>query len=233
MKLENLESLSHWYGNVELDFDRELIIYRHKAIKKYFKGSICLEIAPAQGVMTKELVGDFEKVYAVDGSENLLNQIPSYPNVFKYHSMIEDFEIDIKFDTIIMDHVLEHIKDTGKVLNKVKSLMHSNSNLIIGVPNALSFHRLLGVEMGELNSPYELNSRDLELGHFRVFDTSSLVEEVKNAGYNVLSTDGVFLKFLSNSQIQKSFNKPMKDGCFSLGDRFKENCAEIYVICTL
>lgn len=233
MKIENLESLSHWYGNVELDFDRELIIYRHKAIKKYFKGSICLEIAPAQGVMTKELVGDFEKVYAVDGSENLLNQIPSYPNVFKYHSMIEDFDIDIKFDTIIMDHVLEHIKDTGKVLNKIKSLMHSKSNLIIGVPNALSFHRLLGVEMGELNSPYELNSRDLELGHFRVFDTSSLVEEVKNAGYKVLSTDGVFLKFLSNSQIQKSFNKPMKDGCFSLGDRFKENCAEIYVICTL
>lgn len=233
MKIENLESLSKWYGNIELDFDRELIHYRYSAIKKYFVGKTCLEIAPAQGVMTKELIGDFETLYAVDGSKNLLNQIPNYPNVFKYHSMIEDFNIDIKFDTIIMDHVLEHIEHPRIVLEKIKSLMHLNSNLIIGVPNALSFHRLLGVEMGNLNTPYELNIRDIELGHFRVYDLNSLTDEVKNAGYDVFTTDGVFLKFLSNSQIQKSFDNKMKDGCFSLGTKFKENCAEIYVICKL
>lgn len=233
MNIKKLETLSAWYGNVELDFDRELILYRYQSIKKYFHGSNCLEIAPAQGIMTKELVNDFEIVFAVDGSENLLSQIPDFPNVQKYHSMIEDFNSPIKFDTIIMDHVLEHIENPQNALGKIRNFMHPGSILIIGVPNALSFHRLLGVQIGQLNDPYELNSRDKELGHYRVYDLDSLVKEIENADYEIMATDGVFVKFLSNSQIQKTFTDEMKNGCYLLGNQFKKNCAEIYVICKI
>lgn len=227
-----IEKLSEWYGNVELDFDRELIVYRYQSVKQYFKGKSCLEIAPAQGVMTKYLAEDFEKMTLVEGSQNLLNQIPDYPNVQKFCSFIENWNSEDKFDTIIMDHILEHIENPVATLAHIHQFLKPGGVLIIGVPNALSFHRMLGVKMGFLHNEYELNSRDIELGHFRVYDIASLNEHVLQAGFEVMGNDGVYFKLLSNKQIQTTFDQKLKDGCFELGKEFKNHCAEIYCIAT-
>lgn len=228
----NLEELSKWYGQTELDFDRELIVYRYQEIQKYFLGESCLEIAPAQGVMTQFLVNDFKFLDIVEGSKNLLDKIPSYPNTRKFHSFIEDFKSEIEYDTIIMDHILEHIADPIEVLTSVYHLLKKGGRLIIGVPNALSFHRLLGVELGYLSNPYELNERDRILGHYRVYDLELLNKDLRQSGFNILANDGVFFKLLSNMQIEKTFSQEMRQGCFKLGRKFQSNCAEIYAIAT-
>ncbi len=229
----DLEQLSSWYGNTELDFDRELIAYRYQSIKQWFKPGIALEIAPAQGVMTQWLVNDFYQLHLVEGSKNLLDQIPDYPNVTKFHSMVEDFQAPTQYNTIIMDHVLEHIEHPVQALSAIRNWLVPGGVFMVGVPNALSFHRQLGVKMGRLNSVYELNERDHQLGHYRVYDTDSLNMHMKEAGFEVIANDGVFFKLLSNGQIQETFSQEMKDACYELGKDFKPYCAEIYAIATV
>lgn len=229
---DKIEKLSHWYGNTELDFDRELISYRYKSIRRYFKGDSCLEIGPAQGIMTQLLVKDFKKITLAEASANLLRQIPDYKNVTKIHSTIEDFDNEDLFDTIILDHVLEHIEHPVKALKRISKSLKKNGVFIIGVPNAKSLHRMLGVKMGKLKSVYTLNERDKELGHYRVYDIDTLNSHVIKAGMKVKANDGVFLKLLSNKQIQDTFTQEMKDGCYELGKEFKDNTAEIYCIAT-
>lgn len=225
-----IENLSSWYTNQQLDFDKVLINYRYKTINEFFRGKRCLEMGPADGVMTKMLRNDFEQLDLLEGSQNLLNLIPDYKNVNKFCSFFENYDTDKKYDTIIMEHILEHLISPYDVLVKVKEWLSDNGVLIVGVPNAKSFHRLAAVKMGLLKSEYELNERDRELGHFRIFDLNSLEKEVLDAGFNINQKGGVFFKPLSNKQIQDSWTEQMIEAFYLLGKDFQENAAEIFIV---
>ncbi len=184
--MESIEKLSEWYLNDQLFFDKTLQKLRYKTIRSYFKGETCLEIAPAEGITTSSLKDDFKTLHIIEASLNLLKEIPNYPNVDKFHSMIEDFNPPIQYDFVLMDHILEHIENPIEVLKKVRTFLKPCSLLMIGVPNARSFHRLAAVKMGFLKSIYELNDRDAELGHYRVYNFESLIADAQAAGLNVI-----------------------------------------------
>jgi 2-polyprenyl-3-methyl-5-hydroxy-6-metoxy-1,4-benzoquinol methylase len=231
--MSNLEELSRWYMEKELDFDRKVQKLRYRTIKNYFRGETCLEVAPAQGITTGFLRNDFKVLHAVDGSIELLNHIPDYPNLTKFHSMIEEFSAPIKYDFILMDHILEHLIEPVNVLKNVKNMMKSETLLAIGVPNAKSIHRLAAVEMSFLKSIYELNERDHELGHHRIYDFDLLEKDIVDAGLKARDKIGVFFKPLSNKQINETWTNDMIEGFYKLGFQFRENAAEIYIIATL
>jgi hypothetical protein len=67
-----VEKYSKWYSDEQLNFDRALIKYRYLSIRKYFCGKDCLELGPADGVMTSMLINDFQSLDLVDGSKELL-----------------------------------------------------------------------------------------------------------------------------------------------------------------
>ncbi len=230
--MAKLEELSNWYVESELDFDRILQGLRYRTIKKHFRGETCLEIAPAQGITTALLKDDFKTLHIVDGSQNLLNLIPEYPNVTKFHSMIEDFEAPVRYDFVLMDHILEHVEEPVKALKKVRHMLKDDAMLAVGVPNARSIHRLAAVEMGYLESIYQLNERDHELGHYRVYDFDSLEKDMVDAGFKIKDRIGVFFKPLSNKQIQDTWTKEMIEGFYQLGFSFPDNAAEIYITAT-
>jgi 2-polyprenyl-3-methyl-5-hydroxy-6-metoxy-1,4-benzoquinol methylase len=150
--------------------------------------------------------------------------------VNKYHSYFEEFIPSRSYDTIIMSHVLEHIEYPVEVLSKVKEWVSDDGVVIISVPNAQSLHRKAAVHIGLLGSVYELNERDHQLGHYRVYDLESLVKDVLKAGFYVTHSGGIFLKPLSNGQIQENWNDSMIDAFYKLGKELPQNCAEIYVI---
>ena len=50
------------------------------------------------------------------------------------HNKISDF--DIKFDTITLFHVLEHIPEQVSFLKSLKSKLNKNGHIIIEVPSA-------------------------------------------------------------------------------------------------
>ncbi|MCB0483990.1 MAG: class I SAM-dependent methyltransferase [Flavobacteriales bacterium] len=233
-KLDKIESLSWWYTNRSdgfLDFDEVLQLLRYRSISQKFRGHACLEIAPAQGVCTSKMKDVFTTLDLVDASQKLLDVIPDYPNVRKFRSLIEEFEPDRHYDTIVMDHLLEHLEFPVEALRRVGGWLNEGGVLIVGVPNALSFHRLIGQKMGLLPSPYDLNERDITLGHYRVYDRDSLRAHAEEAGLRVVEEDGVYLKFLSNKQSGEIFDEKQIEAFYQLGIDFKKYCAEIYIYC--
>lgn len=220
----------NFYATSFLNIDFKLAEFGFATLKPHFKGKLALELGPASGYMTKLLVNEFETLHIVEGSKPLLDGIPEYDNVTKYRSLFEDFNTDIKFDTIIMSHVLEHIADPVEVLKRIRTWLKEDGIFLISVPNAKSLHRTVAVEMGLLKDEYQLNQRDRELGHYRVYDLPKLRADLEKASFTVEQMGGYFLKPLTNGQIDKYWDAAMIEGFYQAGKRFPEICAEIYAV---
>lgn len=228
---QRVESLSDWYLKEQLDFDKRLIGFRYKTIKPKLVGPRGLELGPAEGEMTQFLINDFEQLTIVEGSAELLAQIPQRPNLVKVHALFEEFKPEHPFDSIILEHVLEHVDNPVGLLSRVKNWLSSNGRLFLGVPNGNSIHRLVAVKMGLLGNPCQLNSRDHALGHRRVYTPETFRADIEKSGLKVLEMGGVFFKPLANGQIQEHWTEEMIQGFYELGKDFPENAAEIYAVC--
>ena len=227
-----VESLSDWYLKEQLDFDKRLIRFRYQTLKPHLQGPEGLELGPAEGEMTQFLVNDFERLTVVEGSGELLAQIPVRSSLNKVHSLFEEFKPDRRYNTIIMEHVLEHVDRPVALLMKVKEWLMPTGKILIGVPNGNSIHRLVAVKMGLLKHPCELNSRDHALGHRRVYTQDTLRVDLQEAGLHLVEIGGVFFKPLSNKQIQDHWTEEMIQGFYELGKDFPENSAELYAVCS-
>lgn len=230
---ERVESLAGWYLKDQLDFDKTLIQMRYQTIKPLLRGSRCLELGCAEGEMTQYFVDDFDQLTIVDGSAALLGEIPDRDKLVKVHSLFEDFDPEKPFDSIILEHVLEHVDDPVALLKRVSSWLAPDGKLFLGVPNGNSIHRLVAVKMGLLDQPCQLNSRDHSLGHRRVYTPLSFRKDIEKSGLNIQEMGGVFFKPLSNGQIEEHWSKEMIQGFYELGKDFPELSAEIYAVCVV
>ena len=84
--------------------------------------------------------------------------------------------------------------------------------------------------MGLLQEKTTLNDRDKQLGHQRVYTQSSLLADIKAAGLRSVKNGGVFLKPLSNAQIDENWSSEMIEGFYLLGADFPEHCAELFAV---
>lgn len=230
-ELLRVEALSDWYLKEQLDFDERLTRYRYETIKPKLVGKKCLELGPAEGEMTQFLLQDFEQLTVVEGSSDLLSKIPNSDNLTKIHCLFEEFEPEQPFDTIILEHVLEHVDDPVGLLMRVKEWLAHDGKLFLGVPNGNSIHRLVAVKMEMLENSCQLNSRDHALGHRRVYTPETFREDIERSGLNILEMGGVYFKPLSNGQIQDNWTEEMIEGFFKLGKDFPDIAAEIYTVC--
>ena len=226
-----VDQAASWYTDRQLDFDRRLVGFRFRTMLPHVKGSRCLELGTGDGVMTAMLADHFDHLTVVEGSRRLLDVIPDRPNLTKVHSLFEEYHPEQRFDAVIMEHVLEHVEDPVGILKLATPWLSDDGVIVVGVPNAHSFHRLVAVKMGLLGSVYELNARDHEVGHRRVYDWTTLRADVEAAGLEVAHIDGVFFKPLSNGQIDQNWTEDMIEGFYQLGMDFPQNAAEITAIC--
>jgi len=226
--------------NVSMDvrysegFNGRLMYYRYLTLQNHFKGSTTLELGCADGLMTQMLVKHFKKVVAVDGSaefcEITKNKVKA-EHLKVICSLFEEYETDEKFDTIIMAHILEHVKNPVLICKKAKNWLRDGGVILIDVPNANSLHRQAGVKMGLLKKVDERNDLDRKLGHRRVYSSETLKRDIKSAGLKIKEMGGVFLKPLTNAQIERWFTKEMMDAFYELGKEYPEIAAEIYAVC--
>jgi 2-polyprenyl-3-methyl-5-hydroxy-6-metoxy-1,4-benzoquinol methylase len=224
---------SDWYLQEQLDFDKRLIGFRYQTLKSHLAGPEGLELGPAEGEMTQFLSQHFVRLTCVEGSADLLAHIPDYPNVVKIHALFEDFQPDRQFNTIVMEHILEHIDNPVDLLKLAKHWLAPGGKILAGVPNGYSIHRLVAVKMGLLNEPCQLNSRDHALGHRRVYTPDSFRKDIEVAGLKILEMGGVFFKPVSNQQIQDHWSEEMIQGFYELGKDFPNHAAELSAVCQL
>lgn len=227
---QRIENAAKWYLNEELGIDRRLIRYRYETMRPVLTGRYGLELGSAEGVMTEMLAPHFLQLTVVEGSLELVSAIPSLANTEVICSLFENFEPERLYDVIVADHVLEHVEDPGGFLESARGWIGPGGRMVIGVPNGNSIHRLAAVKMGMLASPTALNERDVAVGHRRVYTKESLLAEIASAGLVVAAVWGVFLKPLSNSQIEATWSPAMMDGFYELGKEFPDLCAELLVV---
>jgi 2-polyprenyl-3-methyl-5-hydroxy-6-metoxy-1,4-benzoquinol methylase len=228
---EHVEHVSSWYLAEQLDFDKRLIRGRYETLKEHLIGPRGLELGPAEGQMTRFLRADFESLTIVDGASDLLDQIPSAPNLTKIHSLFEEFQPNERFNTIIMEHILEHVEHPVALIKRAKNWLISGGRILLGVPNGRSIHRLVAVKMGLLEHPCQLNARDISQGHRRVYTPETFRKDITDAGLEIESMGGIFFKPLSNQQIQDTWTEEMILGFYALGKEFPLNAADLYAVC--
>lgn len=228
---EHVENVSNWYLEEQLDFDKRLIRGRYETLKKYMIGPHGLELGSADGQMTRFLLADFEKLTIVDGASELLRVIPEADNLVKVHSLFEEFEPAERFNTVIMEHILEHVENPVALLKLAQNWLAPGGRILLGVPNGHSIHRLAAVKMGLLEHPSQLNSRDIAQGHRRVYNPETFRTDIEKAGLSIKKMGGIFFKPLSNKQIQDHWTEEMIQGFYELGKDFPWNAADLYAIC--
>ncbi len=231
-----LENVASWYSSRQ-GFYARLVQYGLQSLRPYFVGSSCLELGSADGQMTRMLLDVFHRVTSVDGSpsfcEHLRNALGDFPGFSVECALFEEYNPSSVFDTVLATHVLEHLEDPVRVLERVKEWVSQDGVFLVLVPNALSFHRLVAVKMGLLTTPDELNNLDFRLGHRRVYTLDLLFKHLNSAGWTVHATGGMFFKPLTNQQIESWFTEQMMDGFYELGKDFPEYAAEVYAVCQL
>lgn len=72
-----------------------------------------------------------------------------YKNIY-FFDLNHPKKIDFKPDVIVFADTLEHLMNLEIALNSLKQLMHDNTELIITVPNATMFSRMLGNFLGKI-----------------------------------------------------------------------------------
>lgn len=230
---QRVDSLADWYLKEQLDFDKRLIRFRYQTLRPYLQGPEGLELGPAEGEMTQFLQKDFSGLTVVEGSSELLAKIRDRPNLTKVHCLFEDYQPAIRFNTIIMEHILEHVAHPVELLTQARGWLASGGRILVGVPNGNFIHRLVAVKMGMLKQPIELNARDRALGHRRVYTQDLLDADIRESGLKPVKMGGVFFKPLSNTQIQENWSEEMIQGFYELGKDFPAHAAELYAVCEL
>ena len=233
---QRLEDIAANYSAFE-GFNKAIIDYGFRSIQEHFHGASCLELGTADGVMTRQLASAFDDLTSIDGSQRYAELIaeqlgPEFPGLTVIHTLFEDFQPDRRFDTVIAAHILEHVDDPVAVARRALDWVAPGGKLLVLVPNAHSFNRLLGVKMGMIQTPDELVEGDHAVGHRRVYTPATLHADLTAAGWDIACTSGVLFKPLSNAQMYESYTHEMLEGCWLLGKDFPDNAGDILCVCT-
>lgn len=204
-----------------------------KTILKDLKNGEILDIGCADGVMAGRLASFVNHITAIDGSEKLIKEAKKQKlsNVDFICVLFEEFQPKKKFDSIILTDILEHISSPVELLKKCREWIKDGGIIIIICPNAYSIHRQIGVLAGMLHEVHGLNKTDLKVGHRRVYDINILSKQIKTAGLKIVKSKGLYLKPLSDSQME-NLNEDTINAFYEIGEKLpQELLALLYVNC--
>jgi SAM-dependent methyltransferase len=139
------------------------------------------------------------------------------------------------FDTALVSSVLHETTEPERLLEATVDAMRSGGQILVNVPNAFSFHRLLAVKMGLISAPDALTERNRRLGQPIVYGPQSLRALVHGAGLVELRLEGYLFKPFTNEQmarIASSAGEALIAGLEELGRDFPEHAAEICITAT-
>lgn len=146
-----------------------------------------LEISDVAIGFAKQKIKD---VYKVDLTGNWLESTPALR--------------DKKFDIVVASELLEHIFDTDKLLENVKSVLKPSGSLIITTPNVASLGRRILLLLG-ISPHLETTARVYDAGHVRYFTFATLKKLLEEHGFKIDSIKSTPVNFDPKGVLMSSF----------------------------
>lgn len=205
--------------------------YSYRVFRRHFVPGSCLELGPAEGLMTQHLFGDFTDLTVVDASPQFCGALRErFPTAIVVESLFEAFSPGRTFDNVVLGHVLEHVLDPVAILTSARDWVAPSGRLFAAVPNSQSIHRQMAVLMGLLETTSTLNETDARMGHRRVYSPDELERDVRTSRFHVDIQGGYWLKPVSNAQIERDWTSEMVEAAMQVGERYPAIAAEIFVV---
>ncbi len=194
------------------------------------RGEAVLELGCATGEFTTLLAPLVRTLDVVEGSAyNIEVASVRVPDARFVHSMWEEFRPEHRYSDVVMCNALEHVGAPVALLEHVATWLEPGGCLHVVVPNGLSLHRLVGVEMGMLPEPLHLSEGDIAQGHTRNYTLDTLLADVRAAGLSSVHVQPVFLKVLPNREML-DWDWSLVQALHRVAQRFPEHGAELYVV---
>jgi len=215
---ENLKKLADTYS-IQIGIEKIQALFDFEAIIKQVKGETLLEIGCADGTMTVEFLNAGFKVHAVDGAEGytkktleLVNKLnlKNKNNLSLTTSLIENLEIDKKFDNIVLSNVIHHLESPSVVLKSLKRWLNKDGLIHVIIPNSNSLHRVIAYHMSLIKATDELSDSNKNMFHKRVFSYESARSLLIECNLKIKHFEGIFLKPLSLAQMSDFSDELLK-----------------------
>jgi 2-polyprenyl-3-methyl-5-hydroxy-6-metoxy-1,4-benzoquinol methylase len=222
------------------DFDFDVMHpFMLRSFSPFFKGKKVLELGSFEGAFTKRLLGLFDEIVCVEASDEAIKVAQkNLPKGVKFiNSTFEDLSMNVKFDNIIMTHVLEHIDNPVAVLRRIRQeWLTESGNLFLVCPNANAPSRQIAVHMGLISHNNAVTEAEAEHGHRITYTNDTLARDIKMGGLKVKHQTGIFFKALANFQWdmaieQQIVSKDYLEGCYTLGHVYPDLCASLFFLC--
>ncbi len=161
--------------NYELNNYRK---YQYDLISKFIGNNI-LEVGSGEKGFTNEIVNNKKNIKRLISIEPSSTLFKLHKNKFKFPKYTSFYMKDLfdlkkktfgSFDTILFVHVLEHIKEDKKAIEKAYELLKPNGRILIEVP-AL---------------PFLYSSHDKFLGHYRRYTKKYMLSLINKRKFNIV-----------------------------------------------
>jgi SAM-dependent methyltransferase len=151
---------------------------------------------------------DFDRFSIVEPSEEFVDAArvaaASDDRVMVHQGFLEEVapQLDLTPDFVVVSSLLHEVPDPQGLLAAVRSLCGAETVVHLNVPNMMSFHRLLAVEMGLIPTVFTPSQLELQFQRQSQYDMTSLLAAVTQAGFRVEVSGSYFLKPFSHAQMQ-------------------------------
>ncbi len=230
----------------KLPFEKEMVRYRKRMLKEKvlcYPHKRILEIGCGlDPIFTSNI--NFEHLTLIEPSlafiknaSKLMHKVNVQNKVTLINGFLENHVNGLQdkgFDLILLSSLLHEIEDPDYFLMVVNAIADSKSTVHINVPNAHSFHRLLALESGLINSAYMRSDTQIRLQQYHTFDLNTLSMACNKNGFTIIDKGTYFIKPFTHSQMEalmenKIIDKAVMDGFFNMIQYMPDLGAEIYV----
>lgn len=237
----NLATYAEHYANQP--YEKYQAAFRKREIVKILSSyphKTILEVGCGLDSMFRH-IGSFERMVVIEPAALFYRQAQQdadgREDVTVINATLEDGYDDITgidYDFILVSALLHEIPNPKAFLQKIHGLCSRRTIVHINVPNADSFHRLLGIEIGAIHDPHEMTASNIEFQQSTVYDTNTLRQIVEEAGFQIDGSGAYSFKPFTHSQMQRMIDSKLLtddilEGFYAIGQRMPEFCSEIYV----
>tara|TARA_A100001037_G_scaffold160510_1_gene144638 strand:- start:89 stop:835 length:747 start_codon:yes stop_codon:yes gene_type:complete len=245
--MRDLNDYKKQYG--DYPFEPVLVHYRKRKILELLEANHpkrILEIGCGIDPLFKHYDG-FEKICVLEPTESFYQNAcrerglsESAPRIEVRNKTLESDSAYLKsqsFDFVLLAGLLHEVEDPESFLLAVRECVPSHATLHVNVPNANSFHRLVALQAGLIQSQFEKSSSNLRFQQNSVFDMKGLGALLERCGFNVLESGTLFIKPFTHSQMQKMLDheiieERVLEGLHAMTDLLPDHGAEIFINAT-